>query len=797
MGSFTIGSVKIRVGADTEALSSDLNKASRILERSGKQFKEIGKNLSAYVTLPLVGIGGAALKTYSDIEALQKGLISVMGSSAAASAEFIKLKEVAKLPGLGLEEAVQGSVNLQAAGFSADEARASLLAFGNTLATVGKGKAELSLVTLALTQLNNKTSGYGQDLRQLTEQLPQLRGALKAAFGTSVSEDVAKLGYTGKQVVQILTSEFAKLPQVTGGLKNSFENLTDATKISFARIGESLNKAFNIEKVIEKVAASIDKMSVAFSELSPTAQRTIFAIAGLAAALGPVLFIIGSVQTNIGAAIGLISKLTSSVGAASLKMVLALGPVGASILAIGAALTAGIVIYNNYSNNAVTAYENEKAALEKLLLAASSSNISNEVRKKLYAEIQQKYPDYLKNINLEKEGVDGLVKVLDNYNAKNTLAGAKETLRLQESIKLQKEKEEILLAIAKVAKNNDGAIPNFFRDASIKSYNKDLAAVEEKIKKISLAFGKTNRGSAAGLSEIFNKKTVETTEIVTPKSVKAVKEKKEKKKKEEDQFSKVSDSLSGITVPFTFVENQFSEIPKQITVPVTFVEDQFSLNNILTVPTTLSIAFEESAKKTKALWAGVASTIGNIGPIASGIGQAFQNVADQKLINLDSAAAKEKEAVEKSILNEDQKAKRIAEIDKRTDLEKRKLQRRAAIQAKAFAIFQATLSLAEGIARTLSLGPPGLPLIPFIAAAGAAQIAAAASTPIPALAIGTNQVYKTGQALIHKDEAIVPAKVAKGGFTGGKSIVEVLGRLSGIDLLLSNKYSNELYTRMY
>ena len=213
---------KVSIGAEikdfldklgyAEKKLSDFEKKTESLTKIGDRLTNLGTQLTLGLTVPIIGLGTAAIKSFGEIQSLQKGLEAVMGSAAAAGSEFDKLKEVAKLPGLGLEEAVRGSVSLQSAGFSADQARESLLAFGNALATVGKGKNELNFVILALTQLQNKSSGFGQDLRQVTEQLPQLRGALTDAFGTADSEAIAKLGVTGAEVVQRITKEFAKLP---------------------------------------------------------------------------------------------------------------------------------------------------------------------------------------------------------------------------------------------------------------------------------------------------------------------------------------------------------------------------------------------------------------------------------------------------------------------------------------------------------------------------------------------------------------------------------------------------------
>lgn len=69
------------------------------------------------------------------------------------------------------------------------------------------------------------------------------------------------------------------------------------------------------------------------------------------------------------------------------------------------------------------------------------------------------------------------------------------------------------------------------------------------------------------------------------------------------------------------------------------------------------------------------------------------------------------------------------------------------------------------------------------------------SKGVPSLAIGTDLVKSDGLAMIHKGEAIVPAEVAKGGFSGSGG-TQIFGRLSGIDLLLSNDYAKTYQSRL-
>lgn len=323
--------LEVSLGANPQQLGRDLSSAEQMIENFvrrverigeiGEKISALGKTLTASITLPIIGLGAASIKAYGDIEALQKGLEAVMGSASLASSEFEKLREVAKLPGIGLKEAVKGSVALQSAGFSANKSKEALLAFGNALATVGKGANEMDFVILALTQLQNKATGFGQDLRQLMEQLPQLRGALKEAFGTSDSEEIAKTGATGAQVVEMLVQEFSKLPKVTGGIKNAFENLKDSIFINLSRIGDVINKHLNITDIVDKITNGLDSIISAFENLDPTIQKSILVVAGLVAAIGPLIASVGLIMQSI-------PTLTAGVGALSTAFTFLTGPIG-------------------------------------------------------------------------------------------------------------------------------------------------------------------------------------------------------------------------------------------------------------------------------------------------------------------------------------------------------------------------------------------------------------------------------------------------------------------------------------
>lgn len=182
----------------------------------------------------------AAFNTAARLESLTRGLASVSKDASDLTTQMARLREVAKLPGLGFEEAVSGSLRLQAAGVSALLAERSLSAFGNALATVGRGKADLDGVTLALQQIAAKGKVSAEEINQINERVPQIRNAMKNAFGTADTEALSKMGVTAQRFIEGVVGQLEKLPKVAGGAMNAIENLGDKLSQALTPLGQGL-----------------------------------------------------------------------------------------------------------------------------------------------------------------------------------------------------------------------------------------------------------------------------------------------------------------------------------------------------------------------------------------------------------------------------------------------------------------------------------------------------------------------------------------------------------------------------
>jgi tape measure domain-containing protein len=222
-------------------------------------------------------------------------------------------------------------------------AERSLLAYGNALATVGKGKAELAGVTTALTQISAKGKVTAEEINQIAERVPQIRVAMQAAFGTANTEALQKMGLTAKQFIQGVNDELLKLPRVTGGAQNAFENLEDTTRKAFIAIGNNILPT--LLPMVERVTRGLTDMTAKFAALSPEVRRTILVIGGLTALAGPTILFLGQFKA---AAVALGVSMPAVAGAIRAVITLLTGPWG---VAIAAAITAISLLKTAWDND--------------------------------------------------------------------------------------------------------------------------------------------------------------------------------------------------------------------------------------------------------------------------------------------------------------------------------------------------------------------------------------------------------------------------------------------------------------
>lgn len=421
----------IRIKANTAGFQTQMNQAFGGLRKQISETKASFKALAVGAGIfagAMTLAGKSAISAAVQMDSLMRGLAAVSGGADQAQAQLGKLREIAKLPGLGLKEAIEGATRLQAVGINAEMANRALMAFGNALARVGKGKAELDGVILALTQIVGKGKVSAEEINQIAERVPEVRKVMMEAFGTASTEAIGKMNVTAEQFIGTLTAGFEKLPRVTGGAQNAIENFNDALFEARVALGEALLPTFTA--ILGKLADTVNL----FNNLSDT-QQSIIAWSGAVA--GGLAGIIAAVAGFSMALPGLIAGI-KALGVALTFLVA--NPIGIAITAIvgTAGIVAALVIWRSEARRT-------EAAIKDLSAAQQSQNetvkqIALENTQKQLVELEDRIDAYNKKIAENTE-------LLEKFKAAHGSVG-KTIVKLFTGID-QKEVENALLLLQK------------------------------------------------------------------------------------------------------------------------------------------------------------------------------------------------------------------------------------------------------------------------------------------------------------------------------------------------------------
>lgn len=436
--------LNIKLGADTKQLQAQMRKAANDLRREGRNFGQIGTELSLAVSLPLLGIGASAIRAAGDIEAFKMGFNTTMkaaGRSAQdAAKEMEALREIAKMPGIDFEQAIKGSMRLQGVGMSAEKARKIMEELANGIAMAGGTAQEFDGVTRQLAQMSGKGRVLQEDLTILLENMPMLAKVLNDTFGTSNAEKLREMGVSAQDFIDGVTNGLSKLERVPGGLANSMVNFGVEVKMALATVGESINKAFNVTGKLEDFAGWISATATKFSQLSEGTQKAIITTLAITAAIGPAIKAAAIWNNTKAAAIDLANKavgayksLAGSVLAATEKFaamdkVAKATTIGLIVAAIGLAVLA----YQNLTSKmseaervqatltdvnmeAAKAIAAEKVEAERLTTVLNDETASRKDKEAALKRLRAINSDYFGDLDLEKSKVEDVNAALSSY----------------------------------------------------------------------------------------------------------------------------------------------------------------------------------------------------------------------------------------------------------------------------------------------------------------------------------------------------------------------------------------------
>lgn len=215
-------------------------------------------SLRTALTTLAVSLGlGSFIQAAIKLDTMKRGLLAVSDNALEASKSLKTMEEIARLPGLRFQEAVDGMTKLRAAGFDAKFAATTLREVGNALATAGMGAPELERVILQMTQMKAAGKLIIQDLRPVIQTVPILGKVLKEQFGSIMPEAINSTVKSTDEFLRKWVEGMGKLPRVSAGPRNALENIQDVMFRLRAFVGDRLLPA--MIGAFEKVEITIKR----------------------------------------------------------------------------------------------------------------------------------------------------------------------------------------------------------------------------------------------------------------------------------------------------------------------------------------------------------------------------------------------------------------------------------------------------------------------------------------------------------------------------------------------------------
>ena len=332
--------------------------ANEALVRMRREFEFLRNDIhnTAAVSRQFAGAlqrqGRAQFDAAASLERLQVSLVTISGSTAAATQQYNRLLEAARLPGINLQNSLRASLQLQAIGKSGQESKTIIEEFGNAFALAGGSGQQLGGVVHGIRQIISDGKVLQRELNIITSRIAILTPIMQEAFGGNRAEDVRAFAESigrGNDTVGVFFEAILKglkeLPRAGNTAANAIENLGDSYERAQASIGgnflpivkEATAVLEGVFKVVERSPGLARSIAI-FEALGGTFLAVTAAAAGFAAALPAVAAGLAFLATN---------------------------PIGLTIVAV-AALTAGLVALKVASQDVETQVERLATTFDEL-----------------------------------------------------------------------------------------------------------------------------------------------------------------------------------------------------------------------------------------------------------------------------------------------------------------------------------------------------------------------------------------------------------------------------------------------
>jgi tape measure domain-containing protein len=280
----------VKIGVQTKGLNSDLRKAKGTFRREFGEIQSmtanVGRSMTSALTVPLLGIGAAAVKSAADLEKMETSFVSLTGGAKQAADMMANLNEFTAKTPFQIEGVANAARQLIASGTGVEEVNNQLQFLGDIAATSGVSIEEIAAI---FAKVNAKGKVELENLNQLAERGIPIFKALSEATG--LPADALGAGAVSVEEFNRTLSSFAQeggfaagaMERLSETAAGKFSTALDNLKLAGAELAESLMPA------LKDILDSVVKVAQRFTGLSDATKKNLLIFGAMTAAAGPLL----------------------------------------------------------------------------------------------------------------------------------------------------------------------------------------------------------------------------------------------------------------------------------------------------------------------------------------------------------------------------------------------------------------------------------------------------------------------------------------------------------------------------
>lgn len=310
---FNAGVVQVLLTGDWSELDRALKASEDRLKKVGERLSSIGQRLTVGLTVPLVGVGFAALRAASSLEASEQRFNAAFGSMSEGARDWSR--QVAAAVGRSDDNIREGMSQIQqtlsAIGFTTPAAAAltrQLTTLAETLRLVRGADAAQAYEAIALA-VAGTTRGLRQFGLVVTEDM--MRQTLLASGVRNLGKELTagqRALATTIVLQQQLRGDLGRTGAAVDSLRGRWQSMRERLEDVLEELGTALAPVFLAAMgAVIALAGAAAGLAHGLGELGPAAVYIIGLVATLAAAVGPLTFIVGKLILAFSAAPALFS----------------------------------------------------------------------------------------------------------------------------------------------------------------------------------------------------------------------------------------------------------------------------------------------------------------------------------------------------------------------------------------------------------------------------------------------------------------------------------------------------------